>query len=62
MNAYLAHRAFHLETDVRVYALWFDEDQRQLSAYSRDQRRFVVMDQPEIERLFAALQAGVEKA
>jgi carbonic anhydrase len=60
MNAYLAHPAFHLETDVRVYALWFDEDQRQLSAYSRDQRRFVVMDQPDIERLFAALRAGGE--
>ena len=60
MNAYLAHPAFHLETDVRVYALWFDEDQRQLSTYLCDQRRFVVMDQPDIERLFAALRAGGE--
>ena len=62
MDAYLVHHSFHGKTDVRLYALWFDEDQRQLSAYSRDQRQFVVMDQPDIERLFAVLRAEREKA
>ena len=61
MDAYLSRHSFHGKIDVRMYALWFDEDQRQLSAYSRDQRRFVVLDQPDIERLFAVLRADREK-
>ena len=62
MDAYLSHHSFYRKTDVRVYALWFDEDQRQLSVYSRDQRQFVVMDQLDIERLFTVLRADREKA
>jgi len=62
MDAYLAHPAFHGETNVRVHALWFNENQRKLCACSRDQRQFVVMDQPDIERLFEVLRADHGKA
>jgi hypothetical protein len=61
MDAYLPHRTCYPEVDVRMLALWFDEDQHQVFAYSRDQLRFVLMDQRDIERLFDVLRADREK-
>ena len=61
MDAYLVHRTCHREPDIRVHALWFDEDQRRVFFYSRDQRQFVLMDQRDIERWFDVLRAGETK-
>jgi carbonic anhydrase len=61
MDAYLTHRSRYREAHVRMHGLWFDEDQRQVFAYSRDQRRLVLMDQRDIERLFDVLTADREK-
>jgi hypothetical protein len=38
-------------------ALWIDEDQRQVFAYSRDRHEFVLMDRRDFERLFEVLRA-----
>ena len=61
MDAYLAHRSGYPEADVSTHALWFDEDQHQVFAYSRDQRQFVFMNQGDFERLFEVLRADREK-
>jgi hypothetical protein len=61
MDAYLAHRSRYRAADIRMHALWFDEDQHQVFAHSRDQRRFVLMEQRDIERLFDVLRADREK-
>jgi len=61
MDAYLAHRSGHWGADVSMHALWFDEDQHQVFAYSRDQRQFVLMDRRDFERLFKVLRADREK-
>jgi len=60
MDAYLA-RSCYREADVSMHALWFDEDQHQVYAYSRDQRQFVLMDQRDFERLFEVLRVDREK-
>ena len=60
MDAYL-HRSGYREADVSMHALWFDEDQRQVFAYSRDRREFVLMDQRDFERLFEVLRVDREK-
>ena len=62
MGAYLAHRTCYRYADVRMHALWFDEDQHQVFVYSRDQCEFVLPDQHDIERLFDVLRADREKA
>ena len=61
MGAYLAHCTCYRDADVRMHALWFDDDQHQVFAYSRGQRWFVLMDQRDIERLFDVLRADREK-
>jgi carbonic anhydrase len=61
MDAYLVHRSGYREADVSMHALWFDEDQHQIFAYSRDQRQFVLMDQRDFQRLFEVLRADREK-
>jgi carbonic anhydrase len=61
MDAYLVHRTCHSEADIRVHALWFDEDQRRVFFYSRDQRQFVLMNQRDMERWFDVLRAGETK-
>ena len=60
MDAYLA-RSCYREADVTMHALWFDEDQRQVFAYSRDRREFVLTDQRDFERLLEVLRADREK-
>jgi hypothetical protein len=59
--ASLAHRSCYWRTDVRVHVLWFGEDRHQAFAYPRDQCRFVLVDQRDIERLFGVLKADQEK-
>jgi hypothetical protein len=61
MDAYLVHRSRYREADVSMHALWLDEDQHQVFAHSRDQCRFVLMEQHDIERLFDVLRADQEK-
>jgi len=61
MDTYLAHCTRYREADIRMHALWFDEDQHRVFVYSRDRRQFVLMDQGDIERLFDVLRAGREK-
>ena len=59
-EAYLADRSCSQDVDITVHALWFDEDQRQIFAYAHDQRRFVLMNRRDIQRLIALLSADQE--
>lgn len=61
MDAYLTHRTCYREAGIRMHALWFDENQHQVSVYSRDRRQYVLMDQCDIETLFDVLRADGEK-
>jgi hypothetical protein len=61
MEAYLASRTSDRQADIRMHALWFDEDQHQVFILSREQRQFVLIGQRDMERLFDVLRAGPEK-
>jgi hypothetical protein len=46
----------HDKTDIAMHAIWFAEDQGDLFAYSRDERRFVLMSDIDTDRLFSFLE------
>lgn len=50
------------KTDIAMHALWFAEDQGDLFAYSRDERRFVLMSDIDMDRLFAFLEGHGDDA
>ncbi len=45
-------------TDIAMHLLWFDEEQGDIFAYSRDKDRFVLMSDLDMDRLFAVLEGG----
>jgi hypothetical protein len=50
------------KTDIAMHALWFAEDQGDLFAYSRDERRFVLMSDIDTDRLFGFLEGRSDDA
>jgi hypothetical protein len=50
------------KTDIAMHALWFAEDQGDLFAYSRDERRFVLMSDIDTDRLFSFLEGHSDDA
>lgn len=44
--------------DIATHALWFDEDHGDIFAYVRDEKRFLLMSDIDMDRLFDALESG----
>jgi hypothetical protein len=61
-TGYLARRSHYRAVNVTMQALWFDENKRKNFAYSRYQRRFLLMNERELERLIHLLHTGEETA
>lgn len=62
MDTYVADRTCYCEDDIRIHAMWFDEDRHQVLVYPRDERRFVPLDRHDFEILFNVLRADRGKA
>lgn len=52
----------HNKTDIAMHARWFAEDQGDLFAYSRDERRLVLMSDIDTDRLFSFLEVHSDDA
>jgi hypothetical protein len=50
------------QVNVTMHVLWFDENERKNFAYSSYQRRFLLMNEHDLERLIHILHTGQETA
>jgi hypothetical protein len=61
-NGYFARRSHCRAVNVTMHALWFNENMRKNFAYSRYQRRFLLVNERDLERLIHLLHIGQETA